>query len=136
MFAGLADVVATPKDARDTGARWGKKPTTGMYDYIKQELQAKGRSFAPSQTLMVGDQLLKDVLFGKRAHMRTVLVEKFGEHDHPTVEKYQREHEQRLLIAMGFTAVGDSVQFPQGLVTSTQWIRDSKSGLLMPKDLA
>ena len=135
MFSGLADVVATPKDARDGGALYGKKPTTGMYGYIQKELDAMGRQFSPAQTLMVGDQILKDVLFGKRAHTKTALAGKFGEHDHPKVEKYQREHERRLLLAMGFRAIDGAILFPERLTPTKLWIT-ANSGLIVPGDLA
>lgn len=137
VFKGLVDVIATPKDAREHGAHWGKKPTTGMYEYIQTVLSERkdiNLRFSPAQTLMVGDQLLKDVLFGKRAHLKTVLTGKFGEHDHPSVEKYQREHEKRLLLAMGLTAVDGQVLFPSKLTPTKEWVK-AQSGLIAPIDL-
>lgn len=138
IFKGLVDVIATPKDAREHGARWGKKPTTGMYEYIQIALSERKNMnlrFSPSQTLMVGDQLLKDVLFGRRAHVKTILTDKFGEHDHPSVEKYQREHERRLLLAMGLTAVDGQVVFPSKLTPTKEWVK-AQSGLILPAELA
>lgn len=134
VFLGLADVVATPKDARDSGARWGKKPTKGMYMYIQEQLELMGLQFSSAQTLMLGDQILKDVLFGKSANIKTVLTGKFGEHDDPRVEKYQREHELRLLQAIGFCAIDGEVQFPSKLTPTKEWVK-AQSGLIAPIDL-
>lgn len=134
LFANLADVVATPQDARDRGARWGKKPTTEMYDYIMETLKENGTTFTTAQTVMVGDQLLKDILFGKRSHAKTILTEKFGEHDHPSVEKYQRDVERKLLLAMGVRAVEGIPEFPERLTPFKQWVA-TESGLIVPSRL-
>jgi HAD superfamily hydrolase (TIGR01662 family) len=77
LFANLVDVVATPQDAKDMRPQWGKKPTTGMYDYIQETFRSYGMNFSSAQTVMVGDQLLKDMLFGKLAHTKTILTGKF-----------------------------------------------------------
>lgn len=135
ILNGLVDVVATPADARERGALWGKKPTTGMYKYIQEQLAAMGMHFSSAQTLMIGDQILKDVLFGKQIHAKTVLTGKFGEHDDPRVEKHQREHETRLLIAMGLTAVDGQVIFPSKLTPTKEWVK-AQSGLIAPIDIA
>ncbi len=132
MFGEFVDVIATPEDARrDMNKRWGKKPTTGMYEYIQLML---GNQFSSAQTMMVGDQILKDVLFGKQAHIKTTLTQKFGEHDHPSVEKYQRDLERKLLLAMGASAVDGTIQFPSKLTPFRQWVR-AESGLVVPQSI-
>lgn len=135
VLGDYVDVVATPQGARENGARWGKKPTTGMYEYIQEQLDAMGLHFSSAQTLMVGDQILKDILFGKFAGVKTVLTGKFGEHDDPGVEKYQRHHERRVLLALGFNAVNGEIVFPSKLTPTKQWVK-AQSGLIVPEDLA
>ena len=53
-----------------------RKPFAGR---IKKFL--KENNYLPEETMLVGDQLITDVLFGKHAHVRVVLTEKVVKED-------------------------------------------------------
>jgi len=59
----------------------GRKPFAGG---LLRSLQATGT--APAKTVLVGDQLLADVLGGNRLGMRTVWVKRISRHEFPTTK--------------------------------------------------
>lgn len=91
-----------PADPKDRPTRH-RKPAPDMLLAAArwQPADAPGPALRPGEILMVGDQLLKDVLAGRRAGTASVLVPRLGRSDHLGVRILQRPLERVLRVVLG-----------------------------------
>lgn len=109
LFDPLVTAVVTPVDCvnpHDAGdsARKHRKPRPDMLRTLAagHEVQDAGtrRPLRPDELLMVGDQILKDVLAARLAGAASVLVPREGPSDHLGVRILQRPLERAMRVAM------------------------------------
>lgn len=94
-----------PEDDDDTG-RSHRKPAPDMLlavaarSWVTDPVTGRERTPRPSEMLMVGDQIFKDVLAAKQAGAPSVLVPRLGTRDHLGVRLLQRPAEAVVRAAL------------------------------------
>ncbi len=93
-----------------------RKPNPAMLLYA-----SKMSGINPEQTLMVGDQLFKDVLSANRAGAKSLLVPRRGTNDHPGV-RLQRAPEMLARATLGLPAYGNRLinTFPEEITRTSR----------------
>lgn len=108
--------ILTPRDCLESGSVESPKQHRKPHpDMIQLALTRSGCQV--DEFLMVGDQLLKDVLAGRRAGVRTMLVPRLGKRDHAGVKYLQRPLEWLLRPSLDLPLRHDD--FPESLTALT-----------------
>jgi len=95
--------VITPASVAPEGEKLSsyRKPSPAMLRHVVELSQDK-----PTHTLMVGDQLLKDIISANRAGTKSLLLPRRGTGDHPAV-RFQRVPETILRAGLSLPVQGN-----------------------------
>ncbi len=99
------EFVITSYDTKKAGYKHGKKPYASMIELTEARVKQAHLPWNKQNFLMIGDQVFKDGFAGKNAHIKTLLVNKYGEGDHKGVA-LQRYPERWTMHTAGIRALG------------------------------